>query len=295
VATSRRLALWLLFLTGLPASAEWYDLELHRLGNPDPASVNYQPTANASFRSVARELGMALNSQNLMPPETLGHSGFSVNAEFSWVVLPTDSQVPTEKTIEGALLIPSVHIRKGLPFSTEMGARIAWIERSRMFAATGEVKYALNEGFKYIPDLGIRLHLSRLLNARELNLTTAGADLGLGKQFSIGGMVTLTPYVGWNLVWVSAKSGQIDFRPERTQEEALASTTSQLNETNVFEELAWAENMQNRFYGGLRFIGGIVQLGAEFSASNLAQFKSGDATVAPSQVQAWNFTLGLDF
>lgn len=285
----------LLTCVSAPAMADWYDLQLHRLGNPAPNSQNYNAAANASFRSLARELGMAINSANLMPPETLGHSGFSVNAELSWVQLPNASPWPTEKAFPGDLLIPSVHIRKGLPFSTEVGARVAWLEKSQMFAATAEAKYALTEGFAFLPDLGIRAHASRLVNARSMSLTTLGADLGMGKQFAVGGMMTLTPYVGWNLVWVSAQSGQIDFRPERSQSQSLATSTAQLTDTNVFENVAFDDNMQNRFYGGIRLIGGVLQLGAEYSASNLPKFRSQDITVAASQVRAFNFTLGLDF
>ena len=107
--------------------------------------------------------------------------------------------------------------------------------------------------------------------------------------------MTLTPYVGWNLVWVSAQSGQIDFRPERSQSQSLATSTAQLTDTNVFENVAFDDNMQNRFYGGIRLIGGVLQLGAEYSASNLPKFRSQDITVAASQVRAFNFTLGLDF
>jgi hypothetical protein len=192
-----------------------------------------------------------------------------------------------------------VHIRKGLPFSFELGSRIGWVEKSRMATLTGEVKWALNEGFTYLPDVGVRASVTRLINGREFDLTTGGVDLGVGKQFAIGGMITMTPYVGWNLVWVGANSTSVDFRPERTQQEATASTTSQLTDTNVYDPVAFFSNSHNRFYGGLRFIGGVVQMLVEGSYTSMGKFR--DDTTTPGtdrtlpEIVAINFSLGLDF
>ena len=52
-------------------------------------------------------------------------------------------------------------------------------------AATAEVKWAINEGFAYLPDLGVKVSATRLFNAAELNLTALGVDLGIGKQFAL--------------------------------------------------------------------------------------------------------------
>ena len=145
--SSARLALTAALLAASAADAQ-YDLFIHKLGNPAA-----DPNANAKFRAFVRELGAALTSVNLTPPDTLGHSAFAVNAELSVVQLergcvaggsdcvPTErfnpALVPVRPGIDGSLLIPSVHVRKGLPFSFELGARTAWIEKSHLAAATG--------------------------------------------------------------------------------------------------------------------------------------------------------------
>jgi hypothetical protein len=292
------------------ALADPNDVRLYQLGNPTTAG------ANANFRAFARELGVAMSSVNLMPPETLGHAGFSVTAEASYVFLqgkdgsgspcstPTAScfLFPNEE-LRGngvglsGMLIPSVHVRKGLPFSFELGSRIGWVEKSRMATLTGEVKWALNEGFTYLPDVGIRASVTRLLNSRELDVTSGGVDIGVGKQFAIGGMITLTPYVGWNLIWVGASSGSVDFRPERTQQEATANPTAQLADSNVYDPVAFFSNSHNRFYGGVRFIGGVVQLLFEVSYASMGKFN--DPTTSADRVlpdvAAINVSFGLDF
>ncbi len=300
------------------ALADPYDFLVYRLGQPAPVicepaeggcnipKTSGQPTfvalgtpgANAAFRSFARELAAALTSVNLSPPETLGHSGFAVNAELSVVQWKTAQfAMPTEQAVPSSVLVPSVHLRKGLPFSFEVGTRTGWIEKSRMAVGTLEVKWALNEGFTYLPDLGVRGYGTRLFNTRDFYLTAAGLDIGLGKQFAVGGMITLYPYAGWNLVWVSATSGIVDFRPSRTNEESMRSKNSQLQDTTVFEDLGLGANQHSRVYGGLRFIGGVVQIGAEVSLSRLGKFHDAttDTDVAMPDLLTVNFTLGLDF
>ncbi|MHB8878696.1 MAG: hypothetical protein ACYC8T_33775 [Myxococcaceae bacterium] len=283
-------------LTGSAALADPNDFSIYKLGNPAVS-----PEANANFRIFARELGAALTSVNLSPPETLGHAAFAIHAELSVVQLRTTGtgafNLPTQGPAPSTLLIPSAHIRKGLPFSFEIGARTGWIEKSRMGVGTIEVKWAMNEGFAFLPDLGVRGYGTRLFNSRDFDLTAAGLDLGLGKQFAIGGMVTLYPYVGWNLVWVSATSNNVDFNPGRSQESSIRTSTAQLQDTTVFEDVGLGANQHNRFYGGLRFIGGVVQIGAEISYSSLGKFR--DVTTATDktmpEVLTINSTLGLDF
>ncbi len=310
---SKRIVTIGLLLWSVTSLADPYDLRLYKLGNPTPGGVNYDRAANARFAAFARQFAAGLTSVNLSPPETLGHSAFSVTAELSVVqfeqgefALPTEQYRADRPGITGALLLPSVHLRKGLPWSFEVGARVAWIEKSRMGAATGEVKWALNEGFTYLPDLGVRAYATRLFNSRDFDLTAGGLDLGIGKQFAIGGMVTLTPYVGWNLVWVAANSNTIDFNPGRTEAESVQGRNAPYTDENgvpqvgVFDELRLTSNSHNRFYGGARFIAGALQLGAEYSTSRLprVQVPVGEGDTQSRQlpaVNAFNFTVGLDF
>lgn len=282
------------------AFADPYDFRISDLGNPSPGGFNHQLAADANFRVFARQFGAALTSVNLSPPETLGHSGFAFSAELSSVFFGQQKvKLPTEnRDFRGPLLIPSIHVRKGLPFSFELGARGAWIEKSRMGAGTLELKWAINEGFTYLPDIAVRGNITKLLNSRDFDLTAGGFDLGVGKQFAIGGMVTLTPYVGWNWVFVGASSGNVDFHPERTLADSdRSSAQEQFRDIYVFDSLQAADNSHHRLYGGFRFIGGVAMIGFEFSYSLIGKFRdtNTNADVDVPSVFALNATLGLDF
>ncbi len=290
-AFSRSMALVAL-LSGAAAYADKNDLRISQLGNPDEGEANFSATANSDFQAFARAMSAVVTSANLTPPETLGHAGFNVNAELSVVSLPSSIRIPMEQTQPGSVLVPSLHIRKGLPFSVEFGGRVGWVERSRMLATTGEVKWAVNEGFTYLPDIGVRGHITRLMGVKDLSLTAAGLDAGVGKQFPLGGMVTLTPYGGLDFTFVGAESELIDFNPGRPYNESLQDRSrSALQDTAVYKQVEFSSNMTQRIYGGVRFIGGVLQLGAELSFTRLG---SSDTGSLPTIV-TFNTSLGLDF
>lgn len=288
-----RLAIAAMVLLSTLVRADPYDFRVYQLGNPST-----HPEANNQFRTFTRELAAGLTSVNLMPPETLGHAAFAVNAELAVVSFRTSQfNLPTEGRYHGPMLVPSAHIRKGLPFSLEAGMRMAWVEKSRMAAGTGELKWALNEGYSYLPDVGVRAYATKLVNTRDFDLFSTGLDLGLGKQFAVGGMITLTPYVGYNTAWTAAWSRNIDFDPERTAAASNASATAQLQNTNTFDEVHLLENTHSRIYGGLRFVGGVVQLGAEVSCTSLSGLCgiSSRAKDGKPDLVTVNSTVGLDF
>jgi hypothetical protein len=298
-AFSRWMALAAL-LSGVAARADQNDLRIADLGNPDQGEANASATANTDFQAFARAMSASITSVNLMPPETLGHAAFNINAELSVVSLPSSIRIPTEGGQPGTVLVPSFHIRKGLPFSLELGGRVGWVEKSRLVAATGEVKWAVNEGFTYLPDVGVRGHVTKLMGAQDLSLTSAGLDAGIGKQFPLGGMVTVTPYGGLDFTFVSARSELLDFDQTRPYDESLGNgSVDALANTSAYTRLKFSDNMTQRIYGGARFIGGVLQLGAEISFTRLGQAPVSDVSGSESRglptVVTFNTSLGLDF
>jgi hypothetical protein len=164
-----------------------------------------------------------------------------------------------------------------------------------MGVATVELKWALNEGFTYLPDIAVRGHLSKLINGRELDLTVGGVDLGIGKRFALAGTVTLTPYVGWNLLFVGASTGNVNFGGGRTLAQADAAPAAG---AFVFTPLKGLDNTGNRFYLGFRFLVGILQVGAEFSYVVGTSFKppsQASTSYGVNSVVVWNSTMGLEF
>jgi len=302
--TLRRFTAIASLLSSALALAGPNDFRIHLLGNPSTDA-----TADAAFKAFAKEMGAALTSMNLMPPGTLGHSGFAISAELAVVSLkavtpgttPSGTDpvflIPTERDYPGATLLPSLHIRKGLPWSFEVGARVGWIDRSEMVVATMEARWAANEGFAYLPDVAVRFHATRLFNTRDFDLGAGGLDFSVGKKFAIGGMITLTPYGGWDLVFVGAGTPRlVDFQQDRTETDAYSSRYAQFTNSNVYEEVVLMENGHNRFYAGFRFVGGVIQILMEVSAAGLGSIRLGPSVEQQlPPVLTFNTALGLDF
>ncbi|AKF83259.1 hypothetical protein MFUL124B02_33745 [Myxococcus fulvus 124B02] len=282
-------------VSGATAYADQNDLRISEFGDPTTANSS----ANADFQAFARIMGAAITSANLMPPETTGHSAWAINAELSVVSIPDSVRIPTENPEQpSTVLIPSFHVRKGLPFSLELGGRVGWVEKSSQVVATGEVKWAVNEGFTWLPDVGVRGHVTKLFGTRDLSLTVMGLDLGVGKQFPLGGMVTLTPYGGLDLGFVGATSSRIDFQPDRSYEESTGGNSRlALVGTAPYRKVSFGDNVNQRFYGGVRFIGGVLQLGAELSITRTGSVEDPGASEDRGLpgVFAFSTTLGLDF
>jgi hypothetical protein len=259
--------------------AEPLDLDLSRLGAPDPqvwTTIGFPVGADqlakdsrARFATLTSNLALALSSAVLQPASTTGHTGFAVDLEiatmpvesgklaaappgapagFSTDIWPTESRQPT------ALYLPSVHFRKAFPFSLEFGGRMIYLSGSNYFAGQGEAKWALNEGFDYIPDVAVRGAYTRLFGAKDLALSATDLDFMISKRWGIQGVTSLTPYVVARFTYVSASTDRIDFAP------VAAAPTTDLSTQASFPAFS-AGYYRTTF--GVRFTAYSVALGLE--------------------------------
>ncbi len=265
----------------VPAHANREDLQLWRLGNPDTDAA-----ANDRFRLLMVDLGMAVTPTPMQTPASEGRlgGGFDLGARYAqvhssatigpssgntadcpaanpeckvWVNQGTTPGAAPVHNPDSGLLMPVLQVRKGLPFSFEADAKIQYLSYSEMFALTGGFRWALNEGFDFLPDLSIGGQGTRLLGNRDFGLTTAALDITVGKSFGVDGMLVLSPYAGWQHVWVSAVSQVIDFNPGT---ENVADPTA---DDSVFKDVVMGQNSYDRFFLGLRFRTALVDLSAE--------------------------------
>ncbi|MDR0965522.1 MAG: hypothetical protein LBM75_03290 [Myxococcales bacterium] len=285
IATALTMAVFLIARPVWATNAE--DFKIYQLG--DPSS---DPTADTKFRLFANQLGIAISGFNFSPAQTLGHSGFAISLEYGVSKINPDYWPRYGTSDSPYLLMPSLHLRKGLGLSFELGGRLTYLQESSMFAGTLELKWALNEGFTYAPDFAVRGHVTTLAGATDFDMTTGGVDIGIGKQFGIGGVVTLTPYIGWNLIFVHATARMIDFQPSRAPEEAMAQPFETLN---FYQEVKAGDNVSHRFYGGLRFVLMPVEIGLEFSYTKVSVDHEIEGLDKEIPVMNFGAKLGVDF
>ena len=245
-----------------PGHAASRKIHLEQLGNPST-----DKTANDRFRAFARQLALSFSAHPPSPAGTLGWYGTSVTAFASlekpnWETIEKSNREAFEKfDVEntGRLFPQStplwtqlgLSVRKGLPYSFEVGVHSKWLSQSAMWTLAGDLKWALNEGIDFLPDFSVRAHIQELFGAKPLRLITGGMDLSLGKSFALPNSFVLSVSGGWDLVFVSASSKTVRFEDGEAKFDAL----------NPFA------NSHNRFYLAFRMLywDAFVQLGLSYS------------------------------
>lgn len=112
----------------------------------------------------------------------------------------------------------TVMARKGLWIpvpSFELGVGVRHLIGSRMWGPLVMAKLSLQEGYQGwpIPALSVRGTGVRVVGTPGFNLTIGGLDFSISKHLGIGSTFNLTPYVGYQLLWIVADSEVLDATP----------------------------------------------------------------------------------
>jgi hypothetical protein len=168
-------------------------LLLFTLGSPAFA-LDFNIQEQAQFDQIAREAGTFITYRALAPAEPGGLTGFDISVAVSAVKVDSDLWdlvTPNDSVSSDYFYVPSIRVRKGLPFGIDVGASYAQVPGEDIKAIGGEVQWALLEGSVATPALALRGHYSTLLGVDDIDLTTYGADAVISKGFAI-----FTPYAG---------------------------------------------------------------------------------------------------
>ncbi|MBK6848026.1 MAG: hypothetical protein IPG96_10995 [Proteobacteria bacterium] len=163
--------------------------------------------------------------------------------------------------------------RKGLWWlpapSMELELGVRHLLGSEMWAGIMGLKLALHEGFHGwpIPELAARGAVSRLFNTPGFDLTITSLDFSISKRFGVAATLSISPYAGYQLLWVIADSGVIDARPDQA--------SAQLDDPRYFTFLNQSNIFRHRAFGGARFNFYLASLLLELSYA----FEGGDEAV----------------
>jgi len=237
-------------LSAAPAGArEPLDFDLTLLGPPTPqvwlaelgcaAACTPQQQADAAqmagdarvrFARLATDLALAFTTTLAQPASTTGHSGFQVNLEGGYsgvshratggatASFPSGTYGgardywPSRTAPSGSLFTPSIHVRKGLPFSFELGGRLTYLAQSSYFATQLEGKWAFLEGYADLPEVAVRFAWTRFIGQRDLDLGASEIGLLASKRFGVGAVTSLTPYLALRYTRLTASTKTLAFR-----------------------------------------------------------------------------------
>lgn len=276
-------------LVARPGLAADNDFRLNATRNGDGVLFNqqngrYVPLEDR-FRDLTTQLGFVFAPRLASPAETLGHSGFQIGTLWSGTFVsanqPYWSVTERGQRGEAAPLLHTLQldVRKGLPFSFEIGASFMWLAESQLFAPGLEVRWALHEGFKHSPDLGLRGSVNHVVGNRDLQLTTIGLDGVVSKAFGLFGTVNVAPYLSWSLIFIAASSRVID--PTPTSE-------GHVENSFVFKEIGATDKIHHKLTIGVRTLYYVLNVSVQ---GEFMMFEGGNA----GGVATLTTKLGLDF
>jgi len=155
-----------------------------------------------AFADLVSDLGSALSYKAIAPAEPLGLLGIDLGLEFSSTKLSTDAvKIAAGGNGATTLLVPKVHVHKGLPLSLDVGAFVAAVPSSNIKATGAELRYSFLEGSTVMPAVALRGTYTKISGVDHLDLSTKGVELTISKGFAM-----LTPYAGLGKIKVSGDS-----------------------------------------------------------------------------------------
>ena len=161
-----------------------------------------QNLGQSNFKLFSEDLGAALSYKAVTPPTPLGLLGFDLGLEVTSTKMTNSAQwasALSSGTALNSLIVPKLHVFKGLPLGIDIGAFYSAIPTTNIKLMGGELRYAIMDGGMALPAVGIRGSLTKLSGVDQLSFGTKGLDVSISKGF-----LMFTPYAGIGSVWIDS-------------------------------------------------------------------------------------------
>lgn len=284
------------------ARAGKYDLDLTRLGSLDGSGNLVQD--NAGFRSLSSELGTVMAPRPVDPADSLGLSGFAISADVGINTIGGGRDYWARTTRGGAdNVAPTLQVmgRKGLWPGIEVGAGATHLFDSRMWAISGYGKISLHESFRklWIPAIALRVQGSRVLGAKDINMTTVAPSVSASYQIGLGKTFALAPYVGYEALFIISRSTVLAANPNCDQFPDDYNECPSTGQSDEFVFQNAGAIVRHRPYFGMRMQFAVIRLVFEamFAPAGKRQGELDGAKIADRSKtqQQYTFSVGLDF
>ena len=213
-------------------------------GNPIPGVTNCAPSGkyigvncrpdNTAFARLVNQYGMALAPTAMHSARTTGYGGFHLSIEGAYTGIDKNAdywQRGTQGTKDpnggfsdrnvspaSMLQVYSLRIRKGFPLGLEIAGQIGFLSQTNIVSGGADLRWSLLEGFRkgalgILPDVAVGTGVRTITGTPQFNLTVASLDFQISKTLPIADSSILTPYVGYQQVWIFGDSGLVNTTP----------------------------------------------------------------------------------
>jgi hypothetical protein len=170
----------------------------------------------------------------MFPARTTGFGGFEFTLQASYTAIdggqpywqfgtqgerdPNTGAAPPVGDPPGVLQLYGLNVRKSFPFGFEALANVGFVPDSSIVNGGADVRLSLLEGFRqgiggYFPDVAAGAGIRTISGTEQMQLTTVALDARVSKPFPIASSSVLSPYVGFQYLWIFGRSGLIDLTP----------------------------------------------------------------------------------
>ncbi len=251
-------------LSSFEAMARPLDLHLERL-----ASLATDPDGrvrDGQYKHLMQELTLALGPRTSGPAASLGPLGIEAAYEIgvSGVNATADYWKKAVDEPQSSLTAHSIHVRKGLPLSTQLGTSFTALQGTSLVAIGMELNFAVIDGFKHVPDVSLGFGGNTVLGwpaNSSVDYAVLGWGATISKSFGIAGLFALQPWVSYRgtATYVSTHQLSVNVHPGQL----TGSEFSLPAAINFTDNKALDQNGAI----GLRFVVMRMQFGGEFMRS----------------------------
>jgi hypothetical protein len=190
---------------------------------------------SAAFKRLMNQWGFALAPTAMHSARTTGFGGFHFSIEAVYSKINGDaeywklgSQGPRDPSTNGASAYNnsppgmisqySARVRKSFGFGLELATTVGFVPSSTILTGGADARMSLLEGFRtgilgILPDIAVGAGVRTITGTPEFQMTTVGLDVQISKPLTIASQSVLTPWIGYQYLWIFADSGLIDTTP----------------------------------------------------------------------------------
>jgi hypothetical protein len=189
----------------------------------------------AAFKRLMSQFGFALAPTAMHSARTTGYGGFhlSVTADYTSIasdksywkqgtqgaVDPSNGKSSTYNGSPASFLqLYSLKFRKSFGFGLEVAGVVGFMPKTSILSGGADVRLSLLEGFRtglggILPDVAVGAGVRTITGTPQFQMTVAALDAQISKPLPIADSQVLTPYLGYQYVWMFGDSGLIDLTP----------------------------------------------------------------------------------
>ena len=188
-----------------------------------------------AFTKLISQYAFAIAPSAMHSARTTGYGGFNLAIEASYTTInggkqywkqgtqgtrdPNTNQASIENTDPpGVLQLYSLKFRKGFGFGLELTGVVGFMPQTSIISGGADVRISLLEGFRtgiggILPDVAVGAAVRTITGVPQFQLTVMGLDTQVSKPFAIADNSVLTPWLGYQYLFIYGDSGLIDLTP----------------------------------------------------------------------------------